>query len=143
MAVAPPPARNTSVANQLTVAPSRAARSAAIPSARRTPRVLVLGRLLGIEGNGRREKVRDELTILKKLGFAVDLVTIDEYTGQIGARYREELRGIVDHWSALEDPLRRGLREARRLRLELRRAASSRPIALLRGEPGREWVLRL
>jgi hypothetical protein len=117
------------VTDRVTVAPSRTAAPAVVAASRRTPRVLVLGRLLGIEGNGRREKVRDELAIIRQLGLAVDLVTIDEYTGRIGARYREELADIVDHWAALEDPLRRGLREARRLQRRDAPPAAADPLA--------------
>lgn len=68
------------------------------------PRLLVIGRLLKVQGNGRREKVAEELKAFARQGFSIDCVTFDDATPDIFDEYRHFLNGIVQEWHVWKDP---------------------------------------
>lgn len=93
-------------------------------------RLLVVGRLLKAQGNGRREKVAEELRAFARQGFAIDCVTFEDAAPEILETYRETLQGVVDRWFVWRDPFLGLVRTVRRL-LRGRRGEGS-------DDPGRE-----
>lgn len=94
------------------------------------PRLLVVGRLLKVQGNGRREKVAEELKAFARQGFIIDCVTLDDAAPDILSEYQLALKGIVRKWFVWRDPLLTVIRAITRARKWWKKDAES--------DPGRE-----